>query len=84
MTAKKRNDKLSQKDIEMMFPEKLTSKEKAILQLIAEGDKRDVVAEKVLLGESSVRRYMLKIMDKLKAKNKTHAVAIAIRKGVIQ
>lgn len=54
-----------------------------VLELMAEGESTTSAASKLHLSEYTVRDYITSIMQKMNAKNRTEAVARAIRKGVI-
>lgn len=54
-----------------------------VLELMAEGESTTGAADKLHLSEYTVRDYITAIMQKMEAKNRTEAVARAIRKGVI-
>src|SRR5699024_5526778 len=54
-----------------------------ILELIAEGESTTGAADVLHLSEYTVRDYITSVMQKMKARNRTEAVARAIRKGVI-
>lgn len=54
-----------------------------VLQLMAEGESTTGAADKLHLSEYTVRDYITAIMQKMDAKNRTEAVARAIRKGII-
>src|SRR5699024_4506367 len=54
-----------------------------VLELIAEGESTTGAADVLHLSEYTVRDYITSVMQKMKARNRTEAVARAIRKGVI-
>lgn len=54
-----------------------------VLQLMAEGESTTGAADILHLSEYTVRDYITSVMQKMKARNRTEAVARAIRKGVI-
>lgn len=54
-----------------------------VLQLMSEGESTTSAASLLHLSEYTVRDYITSIMQKMNAKNRTEAVARAIRKGVI-
>ena len=63
----------------------LTAKERAILERAAEGDTTEETAPKVGLAVDTVRWYRnQRIRPKLDARNITNAVAIALRRGLIE
>jgi len=63
--------------------EKLSSKEVYILQLLADGETPRQLAPSVRLTELSVRQYVARIKEKLDVRTTQGAVAIAIRRGII-
>lgn len=54
-----------------------------VLQLMAEGESTTGAADILHLSEYTVRDYITSVMQKMEARNRTEAVAKAIRKGVI-
>jgi DNA-binding NarL/FixJ family response regulator len=61
----------------------LTEREVEVLRRIAEGDRNRDIAEHLGITEDTVKVHVKRIMDKLGAKDRTQAVAIGIRRGVI-
>jgi DNA-binding NarL/FixJ family response regulator len=61
----------------------LTEREVEVLSRIAEGDRNRDIAEHLGIAEDTVKVHVKRIMDKLGAKDRTQAVAIGIRRGVI-
>ncbi|MBM7714180.1 DNA-binding CsgD family transcriptional regulator [Bacillus thermophilus] len=61
----------------------LSLREIEVLTLMAEGESTSSAADRLHLSEYTVRDYITKIMQKMKAKNRTEAVAYAIRHGII-
>lgn len=66
-----------------MFEEELTSREKEVLQLMADGLKNAAIAEKMNVGESTVRFHVTNIFRKLDTTNRTQTVRLAIERGLI-
>jgi LuxR family maltose regulon positive regulatory protein len=64
-------------------PELLTPKEIRVLRLLAEGHANRVIADRMCVSESTVKTHLRNINAKLGAENRTHAVAIARRLGVL-
>jgi LuxR family maltose regulon positive regulatory protein len=64
--------------------EHLTVKERRILLLLADGYSNNALAEKQSISESTVRTHLRNINAKLSAQNRTQAVSIARRLGLIQ
>ncbi len=66
------------------FPEvALTSREVEVLQLIARGLGNKEVGEILGTAAGTVKAHVQSILSKLGAKDRTHAVALAIRRGII-
>lgn len=63
--------------------EPLTSKETRVLTLLAEGHSNGALAEQLFVAESTVRTHLRSINSKLAAHNRTQAVSIARRPGLI-
>lgn len=61
----------------------LTPREAEILQLIAAGHRNRDVADRLSIAESTVKAHVSHIIDKLGANDRTDAVVIAIRRGII-
>lgn len=62
----------------------LTSREKEVLKLAAYGDNNKKIAEKLVLSEVTVKSHMNSIFKKLKVKNRTQAVLLAIQMNLIE
>ncbi|VTU39949.1 LuxR C-terminal-related transcriptional regulator [Variovorax sp. PBL-E5] len=65
------------------MPDPLTRKEIRVLQLLAEGYSNSAMAEKLFVSDSTIRTHLRNINSKLDAHNRTQAVAMARRLGVI-
>ena len=63
--------------------ESLTAREIEVLQQIAGGNRNRDIAEKLFISEETVKVHIKHIMDKLGASDRTQAVAIAVRRGII-
>ena len=68
---------------EHMSDEALTSREIEVLGQIAEGNRNRDIGEKLFITEETVKVHIKNIMGKLGASDRTQAVAIAIRRGII-
>ncbi|WP_289890419.1 response regulator transcription factor [Virgibacillus pantothenticus] len=64
-------------------PFHLSIREIEVLTLMAEVESTSSAADKLQLSEYTVRDYITTIMRKMKVKNRTQAVAYAIRSGII-
>jgi DNA-binding NarL/FixJ family response regulator len=61
----------------------LTDREIDVLRRIAEGDRNRDIGERLEIAEETVKVHVKRIMEKLGAKDRTQAVAIGIRRGII-
>jgi DNA-binding NarL/FixJ family response regulator len=68
---------------EHISDEPLTSREIEVLSQIAEGNRNREIGEKLFITEETVKVHIKNIMGKLGASDRTQAVAIAIRRGII-
>jgi len=64
--------------------EELTSRETDVLRLIADGNSNKQIADRLSIGEATVKSHMTNILSKLHANDRTHAVAIGLRRGIIE
>ena len=62
---------------------KLTRRQRQILQLIADGESTTVAARRLDLSEETVKTHTKNALARLGAKNRTHAVSIALRESLI-
>jgi DNA-binding NarL/FixJ family response regulator len=62
---------------------KLTRRQREILQLLADGGSTAVAARELGLSEETVKTHTKNILGRLGARNRTHAVAIALRECLI-
>jgi DNA-binding NarL/FixJ family response regulator len=63
--------------------EALTAREIEVLRQIAGGNRNRDIAEKLFITEETVKVHIKHIMGKLGASDRTQAVAIGIRRGII-
>jgi len=64
--------------------EALTTREMEVLQQIAGGNRNRDIAGKLFITEETVKVHIKHIMEKLGANDRTQAVAIGVRRGIIQ
>jgi DNA-binding NarL/FixJ family response regulator len=64
--------------------EGLTPREVDVLQLVAEGRANKEIAEHLSIGEASVKSHVANILSKLRANDRAHAVAISLKRGIIE
>ena len=69
---------------EHLGDEALTEREVQVLRHIAEGNRNRDVAEKLFISEETVKVHVKHIMEKLGARDRTEAVGIALRRGIIR
>jgi DNA-binding NarL/FixJ family response regulator len=68
---------------EHLSDEALTAREIDVLKQIAGGNRNRDIAEKLFISEETVKVHVKHIMEKLGATDRTQAVAIAVRRGII-
>lgn len=69
---------------EHLGDEALTEREIEVLGHIAGGNRNRDIAERLFISEETVKVHIKHIMEKLGAADRTQAVAIAVRRGIIQ
>jgi len=68
---------------EHMGDELLTQREIEVLRAVADGNRNRDIAEKLFISEETVKVHIKHIMEKLHASDRTDAVAIGVRRGII-
>ena len=63
--------------------EELTPREETILKLLTEGLTNAGIAQRLHLSEGTVKNYVSEVLAKLHANDRTHAVVLAIRRGLL-
>ena len=61
----------------------LTAREREVLILLAQGLQLEEIARQLEIGAETARTHVRNATERLGAANRTHAVAIAIRKKLI-
>jgi DNA-binding NarL/FixJ family response regulator len=69
---------------EHMGDELLTERERDVLRHVASGSRNRDIGERLLISEETVKVHIKHIMEKLGANDRTEAVTIAVRRGIIQ
>jgi DNA-binding NarL/FixJ family response regulator len=69
---------------EHMGEEQLTAREIEVLQHVVAGHRNRDIGEKLFISEETVKTHLKHIMDKLGARDRTQAVAVAVRRGIIR
>lgn len=67
-----------------MGEEALTSREREVLRCVAQGDRNRDIGVRLQITEETVKVHVKHIMEKLAARDRTEAVTIAVRRGIIQ
>jgi DNA-binding NarL/FixJ family response regulator len=62
----------------------LTARELDVLRLIRDGHRNKQIADRLDIAETTVNFHIKNLVDKLGANDRTHAVTIAIRRGLLQ
>jgi len=68
---------------EHLGQEDLTPRELEVLELIRDGNRNKQIADKLSISETTVNFHIKNIVDKLQANDRTHAVTIALRRGLL-
>ena len=63
-------------------PEPLTEREMEVLQLVAQGMSNQEIAERLVIGDATVRTHIGNILTKLHLANRVQAALYALRKGL--
>ena len=70
--------------LEHMSDEVLTEREIEVLREVAGGNRNREIAERLFISEETVKVHIKHIMEKLGASDRTQAVSIGLRRGIIQ
>jgi len=62
----------------------LTEREMEVLREVAAGNSNKIVADHLKISEQTVKTHMKIILAKLAANDRTHAVTIALKRGIIE
>ena len=62
----------------------LTGRELEVLGLIRDGYRNKQIADQLAIAETTVNFHIKNVVDKLGANDRTHAVTIALRRGLLQ
>lgn len=69
---------------EYLSAEQLTERELDVLRQLAEGNRNKDIASHLFISEETVKVHVRHIMEKLGANDRTQAMAIAARRGIIE
>jgi len=64
--------------------EKLSSREVEVLQLVAEGASNSEIAQQLHISQATVKSHLVNIFRKLGVSDRTAAVTMALRKGILR
>ena len=62
----------------------VTKREEEVLQLIADGCSTPEVAAKLYISQKTVKNHLASIYEKLNARDRTQAVLLAVRMGIVK
>lgn len=62
----------------------LTEREMEVLREVAAGNSNKIIADRLNISEQTVKTHMKIILAKLAANDRTHAVTIALKRGIIE
>lgn len=63
--------------------DELTRREIQVLELIRDGNRNKQIADRLSISETTVNFHVKNLVDKLHAKDRTHAVVVALRRGLL-
>ena len=63
--------------------DRLTDRELQVLRLMQNGARNKQIADQLAIAETTVNFHIKNIVEKLQAKDRTHAVVLAIRRGLL-
>ena len=70
--------------LDHMSDELLTEREVEVLREVADGNRNREIAARLFISEETVKVHIKHIMEKLGAADRTQAVSIGLRRGIIQ
>ena len=69
---------------EHLGEEDLTARELEVLHLIRDGYRNKQIADQLSISENTVNFHIKNLMEKLQANDRSHAVTIGLRRGILQ
>jgi DNA-binding NarL/FixJ family response regulator len=63
--------------------EKLSDREVEVLQLVAEGESNSEIASRLHISQATVKSHLIHIFGKLGVSDRTAAVTVALRRGIL-
>ncbi len=76
-------DRATRADTEPVLTERLTPRERDVLDQLAKGATNAEIAEQLCLAEGTVKNHVSHILSKLGARDRTHAVRLAVEWGLL-
>jgi DNA-binding NarL/FixJ family response regulator len=64
--------------------DELTRREIQVLELIRDGNRNKQIADQLSISETTVNFHIRNLVEKLQARDRTHAVVVAVRRGLLQ
>ncbi len=74
---------IAQKLADQISEERLTLRELEVLKLIRDGHRNKQIADVLCIAETTVNFHVKNLVDKLSANDRTHAVTLAVRRGIL-
>jgi DNA-binding NarL/FixJ family response regulator len=74
---------IAMKLAERLSEEHLTVRELEVLRLIRDGHRNKQIADVLCIAETTVNFHVKNLVDKLHANDRTHAVTLAVRRGLL-
>ena len=74
---------IASKIAEHLGKDPLTAREIEVLRLVREGQRNKQIANFLAVAETTVNFHIKNVLEKLRANDRTHAVTIAIRRGLL-
>jgi DNA-binding NarL/FixJ family response regulator len=69
---------------EHSMDDELTAREIDVLRLVAAGNANKNIADQLSIGEATVKSHVSNILSKLGANDRSHAVTIGLKRGIIE
>ena len=82
--ASKVLDRLAELSRQTSTAEVLSEREVEVLALIARGASNKIIADSLNIGQSTVKTHIQSIFHKLEVNDRTEAVTVAVKKGIIK
>lgn len=80
---KRIGEEIAEQLVEHFNEEALTLREVDVLRLIAEGNSNKQIADRLSMSQDTIKGYVRNILTKLGATDRTHAVTIGLKRGII-